>query len=104
MLTLLRLIIVAGGTPAFAERAFSLSRCIKTWLRAGMNNSTFDDLGLPAWHSDEIDDIIDSVEIVNDFIELIEGKKWCMGLVSKSQTLLIVKINAYIYMLPVNSL
>ncbi len=68
VLILLRLILVAAGTSAFAERTFSLSRRIKTWLRAGMDDTTFDDLGLLAWYKDDIDTIIDGVKIGNAFI------------------------------------
>ena len=62
VLTLLIRIIVAGGTSAFLERTCSLSRHIKTWLRAGMNDSAFDDLDLLSWYGDEIDDIIDFIK------------------------------------------
>ena len=68
VLTLLRLILVAAGTSAFAERTFSLSRHIKTWLRADMDDTTFDNLGLLAWYKDDIDTIIDGVKVGNAFI------------------------------------
>ena len=76
---MLRLIIVAAGTSAYAERTCSLSRRIKTWLRAGMYDKTFDDLGLIAWHSNEIDSIVDCVKIGNKFIEMKIGKKILYG-------------------------
>ena len=40
VLIMLRLVLVAAGTSSFAERTFSLSRRIKTWLRAGMDDTT----------------------------------------------------------------
>ena len=79
VLTLLRLILVAAGTSAYAERTFSLSRHIKTWLRSGMDDKTFDDLGLLAWYSDTIDDIINPVKIGNEFIEERKGRKQIYG-------------------------
>ena len=75
----MRLILVAAGTSAYAERTFSLSRHIKTWLRAGMDDKTFDDLGLLAWYSDDIDNIVDTLKLANNFIEMKEGRKRIYG-------------------------
>ena len=75
VLKLLRLIIVAAGTSAFAERTFSLARHVKTWLRAGMDDSTFDNLGILAWYSDEVDSIIDTIKIGNAYIANKPGRK-----------------------------
>ena len=79
VLTLLRLTRDAVGTLAYAERTFSLSRHIKTWLRSGMDDKTFDDLGLLTWYSDTIDDIINPVKIGNEFIEERKGRKQIYG-------------------------
>ena len=79
VLIMLRLVLVAAGTSSFAERTFSLSRHIKTWLRAGMDDTTFDNLGLLAWYSDDIDSIVDSVKIGNKYIEMREGRKMIYG-------------------------
>ena len=79
VLTLVRLILVAAGTSAYAERTFSLSCRIKTWLRAGMDDKTFENLGLLAWYSDDIDNIVDSVKIANKFIDMKEGRKMIYG-------------------------
>ena len=76
---MLRLVLVAAGTSSFAERTFSLSRHIKTWLRAGMDDTTFDNLGLLAWYSDNIDSIVDSVKIGNKYFEMREGRKMIYG-------------------------
>ena len=75
VLKLLRLIIVAAGTSAFAERTFSLVCHIKTWLRAGMDDATFDNLGILAWYSDEVDTIIDTIKIGNAHIANKPGRK-----------------------------
>ena len=79
VLALVRLILVAAGTSAYAERTFSLSRRIKTWLRAGMDDKTFDNLGLLAWYSDDIDNIVDTLKLANNFIEMKEGRKRIYG-------------------------
>ena len=79
VLIMLRLVLVATGTSSFAERTFSLSRRLKTWLRAGMDDTTFDNLGLLAWYSDNIDSIVDSVKIGNKYIEMREGRKMIYG-------------------------
>ena len=68
VLKLLRLIIVAAGTSAFAERTFSPVRHVRTCLRAGIDDETFGNLDTLAWYSDEIDDIIDTVKIGNAYI------------------------------------
>ena len=39
----------------------------------------FDNLGLLAWHSDDIDSIVDSVKIGNKYIEMREGRKMIYG-------------------------
>ena len=75
---LLRLIIVATSTSVYSERTFSLSRHIKTWLRSSIDE-TFDDLELLDWYSNLIDDIIDTVKIGNEFIEMREGSKVIYG-------------------------
>ena len=79
VLTLFRLILVAADTSAFAERTFSLSRRIKTWLRAGMDDTIFDKLGLLAWYKDDIDGIIDGVKIGNAFIAEKDTRKDTYG-------------------------
>ena len=79
VLTLLRLILVTAGTSAYAERTFSLSRHIKTWLRSGMDDKIFDDLGLLAWYSDTIDNSINQVKIGNEFIEERKVRKQIYG-------------------------
>ena len=79
LLILLRLIVVAAGTSAFAERTFSLARIIKTWLRFHMNDSTFADLGLLAWYKDDLDGFIDPVQIGNKYIGLKPGRKAMYG-------------------------
>ena len=79
VLILLRLISVAAGTSAFAERTFSLSRRIKTWLRAHMDDSTFANLGLLAWYKDEVDEFIDPTKIGNEYISVKPGRKITFG-------------------------
>ena len=46
LLIRLQLSIVVGSSRAFSERTFSLSRCIKSWLRDGIDNKTFNDMRL----------------------------------------------------------
>ena len=79
VLILLRLIVVAAGTSAFAERNFSLARVIKTWLRSHMEDSMFADLGLLAWYKDDLDSFIDPVQIGNEYIRLKPGRKTTYG-------------------------
>ena len=79
VLILLRLIVVAAGTSAFAERTFSLARVIKTWLRSHMEDSMFADLGLLAWYKDDLDSFIDPVQIGNEYIRLKPGRKTTYG-------------------------
>ena len=79
VLILLRLIIVAAGTSAFAERTFSLSRRIKTWLGAHMDDSTFANLGLLVWNKDEVDEFIDPTKIGNEYISVKPGRKITFG-------------------------
>ena len=79
VLILFRLIVVAAGTSAFAERTFSLARIIKTWLRSHMDDSTFADLGLLAWYKDNLDGFIDPVQIGNKYIGLKPGRKTMYG-------------------------
>ena len=88
VLKLLRLIIVAAGTSAFAERTFSLARHVKTWLRAGMDDETFDNLGVLAWYSEEVDAIIDTIKIGNAYIGNKPGRKKIM--VQNSQKMIFV--------------
>ena len=68
VLTLAQIIIATADTSAHAERTFSLARRLKTYLRQGMNDETFDALGLMGWYKDEIDKMLDSINIGNNFI------------------------------------
>ena len=79
VLIVVRLIIVAAGTSAFAERTLSLSCRIKTWLRAHMDDSTFANLGLLAWYKDEVDEFIDPTKIGNEYISVKPGRKITFG-------------------------
>ena len=46
VLKLPRLISVAAGTYIFAERTISLACHVKAWIRAGINDEIFDNLGI----------------------------------------------------------
>ena len=79
VLTLLQLILVAAGISAYAERTFSLSCRIKTWLRSSMDDKTFDDIGLLAWYNDTLDDIVNPVKTSNECIEERKYRKYIYG-------------------------
>ena len=68
VLKLIQIIIATAGTSAYAERTFSLARRLKTWLRLGMDDSMFDDLGLLAWYKDDLDEMLDLVKVGNEYI------------------------------------
>ena len=68
ILKLVQIILATAGTSAFAERKFSLSRRLKTWLRLGMHDDMFDALRLMAWYKDDVDTILDLVKVNNEYI------------------------------------
>jgi hypothetical protein len=77
------IVLVAAGTSAFAERTFSLSRRIKTWLRSHMHDDTFAACGLLAWYGQnnkkEFYNMLDLVKIANDFANSNSGRRASYG-------------------------
>ena len=65
---LTKIILATAGISEFAERTFSLSRQLKTWLKLGMNDDMFDALGLIAWCNDDVDTMQDLVKVGNEYI------------------------------------
>ncbi len=64
------LISVAVGTSSFAERTFSLARRLMTWTCANMDEEKFDNIGILGWYyKDDLDDILDFVKVVNDWVD-----------------------------------
>lgn len=74
------LVLVAAGTSAFAERTFSLSRKIKTWLRSHLSDDLFATAGILAWYRrDELDKMLNLVEVANTFANESTGRKGLYG-------------------------
>ena len=66
---MVKIIIATAGTSASAERTFSLARRLKSYLRLGMGDDTFDALGLVSWHNNEVDEMVNLKITGNEYID-----------------------------------
>ena len=63
----IKLVAVNPATSAIAERAFSLARNLKTWLRSTMLPARFNSLALLKFHKEQIDNL-NLLNVVNEFV------------------------------------
>ena len=74
VITIIWLVLTNGSTSVSAERSFSMTRRMKTWLRSTMTQKRFNSLVVLNTHKDILDEL-SLVEVRNDFVDRRQNRR-----------------------------